>query len=169
MTTVADPFTIQNTGEAQDVPIVTAQEAAQAAQEEAQPVLEVSVPGGTTAGVVAAGGAQAAAPAPTAGTGSIAGGATDPIPRFEGAQVLGTATKLTGTHTLDGEETLVLTMDDRVRLIGEYRVIKVGFETNSNGDLIRVQTLKALEVERCPYDPSDPNDDGIWRSRPVQP
>lgn len=155
MPAVADPFEIKMSGEEVQV--------------QEQPEIEVSVPGAQAAAAPPQPTTGAVVTTPASSSSSSPAKASDPIPRFEGAQVMLTQTKLAGTHTLDGEESLVLTMDDRVRLIGEYRVLKVTFETNSNGDLVRVQTLKAMEVERCPYNPADVNDDGVWRARPVQP
>lgn len=100
------------------------------------------------------------APTPTITAGGPA------LDRFEGAQVSKAETKLTGTYVMAGEEATSLAIDDRVRVIAEYRVVGVRFEANANGDLVRTHLLKVIEAERCPYDPSDPTDDGIWRSRP---
>jgi hypothetical protein len=134
MTVLADPFAVpQEDLEDVQVPVTT-------------PVLAISTPTGST-------------PAPAA---SLAAQPMPAVPRFEGIQVAQAVTKIQGTYVLPADQ-IVLSMDDRVRVIGEYRVVKVGFEADKNGDTIRVHYLKPIEAERCPYDPSDPKDDGVWR------
>ena len=90
-----------------------------------------------------------------------------PFPRFEGEVVEGAEVRITGQSKVEAADGLVCTTDDVVRLIGEYKVIGVRHETNKDGQLIRVQILKPLNVDVCPWDPSDPADDGVQRSRQI--
>lgn len=93
-----------------------------------------------------------------------------PIPRFEGADVASTATKITGSAPIDADENLVLSIDDRVRMVGEYRVVGVYFRVDkATGDTIREQILKPIELALCPWDPTDPQDDGVIHARPGHP
>lgn len=89
-----------------------------------------------------------------------------PLPKFEGSQVEAVATKVTGNVTIDGADDKVLMIDDRVRLVGSFRVVGVNFKVNANGDTVREHILKAIDMELCPWDPADPTDDGIVRARP---
>lgn len=87
------------------------------------------------------------------------------IPNFEGAPVSSATMKIVGRSEIEDTEGVVITTDDRVRLVGEYRVTGVRHYVDKNGELVREQTLKPLSVTLCPYDPSDPSDDGIVRAR----
>lgn len=90
-----------------------------------------------------------------------------PIPKFEGSDVASTNTKINGNAPLDAGTDLVLSIDDRVRLVGEYRVVGVAFRVDpKTGDTVREQILKPIELALCPWDPTDPTDDGIVRARP---
>lgn len=92
------------------------------------------------------------------------------IPKFEGAAVESTGTKIAGTAPITADDHLVLSIDDRVRMVGEYRVVGVHFKVDTKtGDTIREQILKPIELALCPWDPSDPTDDGIVRARPGHP
>lgn len=89
------------------------------------------------------------------------------IPDFEGTTVNGAVTKMTGTTTIASNEEIVLGMDDRIRLVGSFRVVGVGFKLDpKTGDVIREHLLKAIDIAPCPWDPNDPTDDGIVRARP---
>lgn len=89
------------------------------------------------------------------------------IPKFEGSDVTTTLTKLIGTTPVEAESDLVLSMDDRVRLVGEFRVIGVSFKVDpKTGDVVREQLVKVISLTPCPWDPTDPTDDGILRARP---
>ncbi len=93
-----------------------------------------------------------------------------PIPKFEGAVVESTNTKIAGTAPIDADDHLVLSIDDRVRMVGEYRVVGVRFSVDpKTGDTVREQILKPIELALCPWDPADPTDDGIVRARPGHP
>lgn len=90
-----------------------------------------------------------------------------PLPAFEGSAVLSTATKISGTVAIDGADDKVLCIDDRVRLVGQFRVVGVAFKVDpKTGDTIREHILKPIDMALCPFDPSDPADDGIVRARP---
>ena len=89
------------------------------------------------------------------------------IPKFEGAAVLSTSIKISGTCQVDASDDLVLSIDDRVRMVGEYRVVGVYFRVDTKtGDTIREQILKPLELALCPWDPNDPTDTGVVQARP---
>lgn len=92
-----------------------------------------------------------------------------PLPRFEGQTVDGSTVKISGLSSLDNAEDIVISTDDRVRIVGEFKVVGVRHYVDKDGHLIREQVLKPLKVETCPWDPSDPDDDGIIRARPVAP
>lgn len=92
-----------------------------------------------------------------------------PIPKFEGATVESASTKITGSAPMT-DENVVLSIDDRVRMVGEYRVVGVRFEVDpKTGDTVRTQMLKPIELSLCPWDPSDPTDTGIVHARPGHP
>lgn len=89
------------------------------------------------------------------------------IPAFEGAPVQETTVKISGRSEIEDVESTVLSTDDRVRLVGEYRVTSVRhYVDEKTGNLVREQTLKPLNITLCPWDPSDPNDNGIVKARP---
>lgn len=88
------------------------------------------------------------------------------LPRFEGQTVDGSTVKISGLSALDNAEGIVITTDDRVRIVGEFKVTGIRHYVDKDGQLIREQVLKPIQVETCPWDPSDPHDDGIIRSRP---
>lgn len=90
------------------------------------------------------------------------------IPAFEGSAISSTTQKITGTCAVDGAEDKVLMIDDRVRLVGDYRVVGVAFKVDpKSGDTVREHILKPVEVALCPWNPADPLDDGIARARPA--
>lgn len=89
------------------------------------------------------------------------------IPDFEGRPVARHEFKVSGAVTLNSEEATIdpVSMDDRVRLVGVFRVTKVHFVTDERtGDVVRQQILAPVELDTCPWDASDPNDDGILRA-----
>jgi hypothetical protein len=92
------------------------------------------------------------------------------IPPFEGAAVEGASIKISGNCPVESADDVLISIDDRVRLVGEYRVVGVNFKVDpKTGDTIREQLLKPISVQLCPWDPSDPTDDGIVRARPQVP
>lgn len=90
---------------------------------------------------------------------------TPGIPQFEGRQVDAAHLKIAGTTPLDEVGDIVVSVDDRVRLVAEYRVVGVRHYVHpGTGDLVREQVLKPLVAELAPWDPSDPDDDGVIRA-----
>lgn len=90
------------------------------------------------------------------------------IPKFEGAEVSSVSIKISGRSEVVGAEDVVISTDDRVRLVGEYRVVGVRhFVDEKTGEITREQVLKPLSIQLCPWDPSDPTDDGIVRARQI--
>lgn len=88
------------------------------------------------------------------------------IPRFEGADVSSVSIKISGKSEVAGADDVVISTDDRVRLVGEYRVTAVRhYVDDKTGEIVREQILKPLAIQLCPWDPSDPTDDGIVRAR----
>ena len=93
---------------------------------------------------------------------------TSPQPRkqlqFEGRPVDGVSMKVSGKAPLEDLDGEPLSIDDRVQMMAIYTVTGVHHEVNGNGELIRVQTLKPVEMHLMPFDDNDPNDDGIIRA-----
>jgi len=89
-----------------------------------------------------------------------------PIPAFEGRVVDQVSIKIAGTMPTDDlPEDLVVSVDDRVRLVGEYKVVGVRhYADPRTGDLVREQVLKPIFVNTIPWDESDPKDDGVIRA-----
>lgn len=87
------------------------------------------------------------------------------IPMFEGRHVDAARCKITGTTPMDEVGDIVVSVDDRVRLVAEYKVVGVRhFVDPHSGDLVREQILRPLIAELAPWDPSDPSDDGVIRA-----
>jgi hypothetical protein len=62
---------------------------------------------------------------------------------------------------------VVVGIDDVVQLLSQYRVVGVDHKVDAKtGRVIRVQTLKPVEVQLVPLNPSDPDDDGVMRALP---
>lgn len=91
----------------------------------------------------------------------------DPIPQFEGRPVDHTMVKVRGAVPLDDLNDVVLGMDDCVQMISTFRVVGVDHTVDEKtGNLVRLQTLKPVEMALHPFDANDPNDEGIIRSLP---
>lgn len=88
------------------------------------------------------------------------------IPKFEGAPVATASMRISGQSTIEATEDVVVSVDDRIRLVGEYRVVGVQHTVNKDGEVERVQVLKPILIQLCPWDPSDPQDTGIIKARP---
>lgn len=88
---------------------------------------------------------------------------SDEIPKFEGREVAGAAVKISGKAPLDDLHDVILEVDDRVQLRATYTVLGVNHEVNKQGQLIRVHTLKPVEMALAPF---SNNDDGVLRSMP---
>jgi hypothetical protein len=94
---------------------------------------------------------------------------TPPIPRFEGRTVDAASIRIVGTMPTDELPPITVSVDDTVRLVGEYRVVGVRHYVDpKTGDLIREQVLKPLVLDTMPWDTSDPSDDGIIRAPKVE-
>jgi hypothetical protein len=88
-----------------------------------------------------------------------------PLPAFEGRPVNGVQIKVSGSAPLDDIAGLPLGIDDRVQMLSIYTVTGVHHSVDpKTGDLIRVQTLKPVEMHLMPFDENDPADDGIIRA-----
>ena len=89
-----------------------------------------------------------------------------PIPHFEGREVNAVSVKIVGAMPTDAlPENMIVSVDDRVRLVGEYKVVSVRHAVDpKTGDLVREETLKPLLVDLIPWDDTDPQDDGIIRA-----
>ncbi len=122
----------------------------------APPTLVVTTP---TTGVVAV---PPVPPVPTAFIPPI-----QRIPdQFEGAKVQGAKFLISGNSDVEAYDEELVSLDDRVRLVGEYRCVGVHFKLDpKTQDFVRVQMLKAVKMELVPWDPSDPTDNGIVRAR----
>lgn len=90
-----------------------------------------------------------------------------PFPRFEGQTVHGTEIRISGLSKVDAADNVVVTTDDIVRLIGEFKCVGIRHEVNKDGELIRVQMMKPLNVDTAPWNPADPKDDGVQRARVI--
>lgn len=94
---------------------------------------------------------------------------TEPIPAFEGRPVDATSVRVSGSAPLEDLGDAVLSIDDRVQLVATYTVVGVHHQVDKQtGNLIRVQTIKPVEMHLMPFDESDPDDDGIIRALPHQ-
>lgn len=90
---------------------------------------------------------------------------TPPFPLFEGRQVEGALIRISGATPLDEVGDVVVSVDDRVRMVAEYRVVGIRHYTDpKTGDLIREQLLKPLSARLTPWDPANPDDDGVIRA-----
>lgn len=101
-------------------------------------------------------------PLATPTTGPPSGG----VAEFEKVQVTTIVTKVSGTTAVDafGE---VVCLDDRIRAVGEFKVIGINHIVNKDGSVSRVQTVAPCgELSLVPWDPGDPRDMGIVRARP---
>ena len=60
-----------------------------------------------------------------------------------------------------------VSLDDLIRAVGVFRVVKVNHYVNKAGDVIRQQIIAPVEdLIVVPFDASNPNDDGVVRARP---
>lgn len=85
---------------------------------------------------------------------------------FEGLPVKAVEIRISGLSRIETSEPPVFSVDDRVRLVGEFRCIGVRHEVDKKtGDLIRIQVCAPVTVDTTPWDPEDPDDDGVVRTR----
>jgi hypothetical protein len=96
---------------------------------------------------------------------------TGALPKFEGAQVGMTEIKISGQCAIEAVGDMTVSLDDLVRAVGVYRVVKVlHYVHPKTGETVRQQVLSPVEtLVVVPFDSSNPNDDGIVRARPVTP
>jgi len=90
------------------------------------------------------------------------------LEKFEGAQVGATEIKISGQCSVDTGGDLMVTLDDLVRAIGVYRVIKVlHYVHPKTGETIRQMVVSPVDqLVVTPFDATNPLDDGIVRARP---
>lgn len=106
-------------------------------------------------------------PAPAVASGvSAATPVANPM-EFEKTRVARSEIKFTGNGEVELYDDTTVGIDDRLRLVGEFRVVKVVFGVDEKtGDLVRTQFIKPVnDLQLVPWDPSDPSDDGIARMR----
>lgn len=82
---------------------------------------------------------------------------------FEGRPVDGVLTKVAGLTELDAER-IILHTDDRVRMVVEGRVTGIQHAVDKDGRLIRTHQVKVIRSDLAPWDPSNPDDDGVLRA-----
>lgn len=105
-------------------------------------------------------------PAPTGATVTQIQAPT-PYPIFEGRTVSGVTIQISGVGKADLDG-VVLSTDDIVRIAGEFRCVSVQHKVDpKTGELMRVQTLTPKTIDVIPFDPADPNDDGVVRARDI--
>jgi len=84
---------------------------------------------------------------------------------FEGRPVDRTEVAIKGlTGLSDAYEGLRIGLDDRVRLVVETRASKVNHYVDKDGLLVRSQELKVSLADIIPWDPTNPDDDGVIRA-----
>lgn len=93
---------------------------------------------------------------------------TAPLPDFEGQTVEGYDWKISGVAPVSsgttGVDLPMVSVDDRVRMVGEFRVMGVRhYIDKKSGMLKREAILAPISMVPCPWDPSDPKDDGVIR------
>jgi hypothetical protein len=89
------------------------------------------------------------------------------LPTFERATVQATEIRISGQCSIDTHGELTVSLDDLIRAVGVFRVVKINHFVNKAGDVVRQQVLAPVEdLEVVPFDSSNPNDDGIVRARP---
>lgn len=87
-----------------------------------------------------------------------------PYPAFEGKPVDAIQIVATASKTAFDEVDTFMSVDDRVLVMAQYVCVAVGhIIDDKTGNLVRVQTLRPLEMALTPWDASDPDDDGVLR------
>lgn len=87
-----------------------------------------------------------------------------PMPLFEGQAVEAVVMKISGTTPIEDGNEVIVSVDDIVLLLGEYRVVAIRHYVDPDGRLIREQVLKPMRASRHTWNPSDPDDDGVVRA-----
>lgn len=85
------------------------------------------------------------------------------VPYFEGKLVHSTSLKLSSATGLDIDDR-VLRTDDIIHVLVDARVSGINHLVDERtGKMERVQTAKVLDVTLVPWNPSDPDDEGVLR------
>lgn len=86
---------------------------------------------------------------------------------FEKAPVSRTEIKISGQCAVNTYDEVEVSLDDRMRVVGEFRVVKVLHYVDKAGAVVRQQVIAPItDLELVPWDPADPTDNGIVRVRP---
>ena len=90
----------------------------------------------------------------------------DFLPKFEGREVDGSLVKITSRDmpALDDLEGVTLGVDDRIQLKTMFTVIGVNHQVDKDGKLIRVHTLRPVDVSLAPIAGTQ---DGVLRALPA--
>jgi hypothetical protein len=87
---------------------------------------------------------------------------------FEGQVVEACVMKVSGSTPVEDGDEIVVSVDDIIQLVGEFRVTSVRhYCDEKTGKLVREQVLKVSKdggVRRMPFNPTDPDDDGVIRN-----
>lgn len=89
------------------------------------------------------------------------------IPKFEGREVNQAKIKIGGAAKVPFDD-VIISVDDRVRIVGEYKVTGIRhYVDEATGDLVREQIIRPIDetIMLAPWDPQDPKDDGVIRAR----
>ncbi len=88
------------------------------------------------------------------------------LPTFEKAEVARTEIKVGGTVTVDTGDIAMISLDDRLRCCGDFKVVKVLHYIDKDGAVVRQQIIAPIDtLDLVPWDATNPNDDGIVRAR----
>lgn len=83
------------------------------------------------------------------------------IPEFEGKTVHGTRLRVMSAMNLEIDDR-VLRTDQIVRLVVEGRVNQISHKVDEKtGELMRIQSVKAMDVTFVPWDLTNPSDTGV--------
>lgn len=119
---------------------------------------------GDSAGQIETPAAAAAPPPPSVAT-PVASTGRNGLERFERIDVARTEIKISGTATVDTRDEVTVGLDDRLRVCGEFRVVKVLHYVDKDGAVVRQQIITPIsDLDLVPWDSSNPLDDGILRA-----
>lgn len=111
--------------------------------------------------------APPASPALTPPSANTAAASPASLPEFEKAKVSKTEIKISGACAVNTRDETMVSLDDRLRICGEFRVVKVNHYVDKNGDVVRQQVIAPIDdLDLVPWNPMDPNDNGIVSARP---
>lgn len=84
---------------------------------------------------------------------------------FEGKPVDRMEVKITGVKGLsEAYDQVKVNIHDRVRLVVETRVKGISHYLDKDNQLVRLQEVVATAVDLVPWDPQNPDDDGVLRA-----